>query len=160
MVGGKFLLLRPNQRIWAEKPPSLSLCWASFCSSLRVLPTGRQKPCARPSVRWRRWKNSRRSSTTRPSRRTINIRPKRPKKWSKKTKNTPKRCVGSREAIRFSPNSNRFSTNSNRKFHHFHPFLTSNRKKSKKNPKNFIHINDYISKCCIGFQKNREEKNV
>lgn len=72
----------------------------------------------------------------------------------------PKKCVVDKKAIRFSPNSNRFYTNSDRKIQFFGLFLGSGQKKSKKSAKILIHINGYISKCCMGFQDFLEEKNA
>ena len=147
-------------RIWEIKLPYLSCCWAFCCSFLRVRQTGRRGPNGRPSVRWRRWKSGRRSSTRRLSRRTTNTRQKRPKGWSKKTKGALKGCVAGSGAIRFSPNSNRFSSNSGQKIQFFDLFFASTSKKSKKSENFLISINDYISKCWIEFQDFLEEKNA
>ena len=148
-----------KQRIWNGKPPYLSYCWASCCSFLRVRRTGRRGRSGGPNVRWRRWKGSRKSSMRMPSRSISIIRRKRPKGWSKRTKEGPKGCVVGVGAIRFSPNSNRFSSNSGQKIQFFDLFFALGWKKSKKSEIFLISINDYISKCWIGFWDFLEEKN-
>jgi len=53
-----------------------------------------------------------------------------------------------------------FYSDSIQKFQVFDLIFGENRKKAKKRAKNRFTINDYISKCCIGFQVFLEEKNA
>lgn len=156
----KYYICPQNLKPWRRKWPWFRAWWCSFCCSVRAPRRSRRGPFGKPKGRWKRWKSDRRNSMSRPSRHTTSIRQKRPNKWSKKTNDTPKGCVGDNGAIRFSPDSILFSPDSIQKFQFFDLIFDGNRKKPKKSVKNRFAINDYISKCCIGFQVFLEEKNA
>ena len=87
----KYYICPQNCTLWRSIWHWFPAFWR-FCCSLVRAPHPSRGPYAKPNVKWRRWRNSRRKTTIEPRRRTTSDRPRRPSGWSRKTNAMPSVC--------------------------------------------------------------------